>query len=55
MPATGVMKTLSWSERKKQRRHENEVMSMQLMSEDKKGTDDQLIQKLILQPKGVML
>ena len=55
VPATGVMKTLSWSERKKQRRHENEMMSLQLMSEDKKDTDDQLIQKLILQPKGVML
>lgn len=31
------------------------MISLQLMSEDKKDTDDQLIQKLILQPKGVML
>ena len=55
VPDTGVLKTLSWSERRKQRRHDNEMISLQLMSEDKKGTDDQLIQKLILQPKGVML
>lgn len=29
--------------------------SLLLMSEEEKGTDDQLIQKIILKPKGFML
>ncbi|XP_034079088.1 uncharacterized protein LOC117550702 [Gymnodraco acuticeps] len=55
VPTTGVLKTLSWGEREKQRRHENEMVSLQLMSEDVQDKDDQWIQKVILQPKGVML
>lgn len=55
VPTTGVLKTISWSEKKKQRWHKNEMLSLQLMFDEEKGTDDQLIQKVILQPKGVML
>ncbi len=55
VPATGVLKTTAYTERKKKRLHNNEMISMQLMSENEKGTEDKLIQKIILQPKGVML
>ncbi|KAI4809507.1 hypothetical protein KUCAC02_018383 [Chaenocephalus aceratus] len=47
---TGVLKTLSWGEREKQRRHENEMVSLQLMSEDVQDKDDQWIQKNDLGP-----
>ncbi len=55
VPTTGVLKTLSWSERKKQRQDTNEMISLEVMSEEEQGTDGQLIQKIILQSKGVML
>ncbi|KAK1899355.1 120.7 kDa protein in NOF-FB transposable element [Dissostichus eleginoides] len=55
VPTTGVLKTISWGEREKQRRHGNEMVSLPLMSEDVQDKDDQWIQKVILQPKGVML
>lgn len=55
VPTTGVFKTIGYSERKKNRLNKNEMISMQLMSEEEKGTEDKLIQKIILQPKGVML
>lgn len=55
VPTTGVLKTLSWSERKKQRRDSNEMVALQQLSEEERGTDDKLIQKIIMQPKGIML
>lgn len=34
VPATGVMKTISWASRKKRRQHQNEMTSLQTMLED---------------------
>jgi len=55
VPTTGVLKTLTWAERKKLRRHKYEMRSLLLMSDEEEGTDDHMIQKIILKPEGVML
>ena len=55
VPTTGVLKTISWSARKKQRRDKNEMISLQKIIEDELQEGGGLIQKVIQHPKGVML
>lgn len=57
VPTTGVMKTLSCNSRKKNRRHKNEMISLEIMREEEQEQDseDAVIQKIILQPKSIML
>ena len=54
-PTTGVLKTISWSARKKQRRHKNEMISLQRIIEDELQEGGAIIQKVLQHPKGVML
>lgn len=37
------------------RKHKNETLSLQMMVEEKKDEPNEVIQKVILHPKGVML
>ncbi|XP_059190873.1 uncharacterized protein LOC131973047 [Centropristis striata] len=56
VPATGVMKTLSWSEKKKRRRHKNEFLSLlRMLKEEEDDPENRVLQKISLHPKGVML
>lgn len=55
VPTPGVLKTLSWSDRKKHRTHNNDMLSLQAMFEEEHGSEEAVIQKIILHPKGVML
>ena len=55
VPTTGVLKNISYSERKKNRLHKNEMISLQRLSDKEKDTEEKVIQKIILQPKGLML
>ena len=51
------MKTVSWSQKMKRRRHKNEIISLQKMLEEEEGEEDEerVIQKIGLHPKSVML
>lgn len=55
VPTTGVLKTLSWSARKKHRRHQDDMLSLQAMFEEERGSEEAVIQKIIMHPKGIML
>lgn len=57
VPATGVMKTISWSQKKKFRGHKNEAISLQKMLEEEEEEEEVkcVIQKIVLHPKSVIL
>ncbi|KAE8291902.1 hypothetical protein D5F01_LYC09263 [Larimichthys crocea] len=56
VPATGVMKTVSWSKKKQKRRHRNEMISLQKMvAEEEAEAEGRVIQNIGLYPKSVML
>lgn len=54
-PSPGVLKSISYRQRIRSRRHNNETLSLLKMVEDKKDGPDEVLQKIILHPKGVML
>jgi len=54
-PSPGVLKSISWRQRIKDRKHKNETLSLQMMVDEKRDEPDEVIQKVILHPKGVML
>ena len=54
-PNPKVLKNLSCSERKLKRCHENELLSLHKMLTSKTGHDNEVMQKVIMHPKGVML
>ncbi|XP_020557716.1 uncharacterized protein LOC105353816 isoform X2 [Oryzias latipes] len=53
--STGVLKNISWTERQKERPHSDEVTSLQTIIDNLKGTDTEVLQKVMLHPKGIML
>ncbi|KAG7516997.1 hypothetical protein JOB18_046441 [Solea senegalensis] len=53
VPATGVMKTVSWSQKVKRRRHKNEIISLQrMLKEEEEDPNERIIQKVGLHPKS---
>lgn len=54
-PSHDVLKTISWEARQRSRQHSNEVISLQIMLKKKKDSPDEVLQKIMLQPKGVLL
>ncbi|XP_039657009.1 uncharacterized protein LOC120559388 [Perca fluviatilis] len=54
-PSPNVLKNISWEARKRSRQHSNEVISLQIMLDQKKGSPDEVLQKVMLHPKGVLL
>ena len=54
-PTPQVLKTMSWEERKKSRLHKNEMLSLQKMLENKKNSSEEVLQKVFLHPKGILL
>lgn len=54
-PTAAVLKNIALDTRKKCRRHENEILSLEKMVEDKTDDDNEVFQKVLLHPRGVML
>lgn len=48
-----VLKNISWEARKRSWQHSNEVISLQIMLDKKKDSPDEVLQKVMLHPKGV--
>ena len=51
-PSPGVLKSISYRQRIRSRRHNNETLSLLKMVEDKKDGPDEVLPKIILHPKG---
>ena len=54
-PSPGVLKSISWKERMKKKRHKYLTLSLLKMVEEKTDEPDEVLQKVLLHPKGVML
>lgn len=54
-PTAAVLKNIAFDTRKKCRRHENEILSLEKMVEDKTDDENEVLQKVLLHPRGVML
>lgn len=54
-PTPEVLKNIAFKTRKKFRRHDNELLSLQKMVEEKTDEDNDVLQKVLLHLKGVML
>ncbi|XP_024121040.1 uncharacterized protein LOC112142033 isoform X2 [Oryzias melastigma] len=54
-PPCGVLKTISWEVKRNTWLDENEMTSLQIMLDQQKQNDDKILQKVLLEPKGVML
>ncbi|KAG7526880.1 hypothetical protein JOB18_046349 [Solea senegalensis] len=55
VPATGVMKTVSWSQKVKRRRHKNDIISLQrMLKEEEEDPNERIIQKVGLHPKSCL-
>lgn len=54
-PIPHVLRNISLEERKKSREHRNEFLSLQIMLSKKTDALDEVLQKVILHPKGILL
>ena len=54
-PTPRVLKSISWEVRHRSRLHSNDMLSLQIMLETKKNTPEEVLQKVFLHPKGVLL
>ncbi|XP_026118826.1 uncharacterized protein LOC113098063 [Carassius auratus] len=54
-PTKEVLKTISWSQRKLKRPHSNELLSLQMLINEKKGSDNEVLQRVMMHPKGIMM
>lgn len=54
-PTKEVLKTISWSQRQLKRPHSNELLSLQMLIDEKKGSDNEVLQRVMMLPKGIML
>ncbi len=54
-PTKNVLKNITWSERKKPRLHCDELPGLKELIDHQRGTDNDVLQKVMMQPKGVML
>jgi len=54
-PTAAVLKNIAYMTRNKCRRHTNETLSLVKMVEEKTDEDNEVLQKVLLHPKGVML
>lgn len=54
-PSPSVLKTISWETHQRSQRHSNESISLQIMLEKKTNSPDEVPQKIMLHPKGVLL
>ncbi len=54
-PTKNVLKNITWSERKKTRLHCDELPGLKELIDHQRGTDNDVLQKVMMHPKGVML
>ncbi len=50
-----VLKTISWEACQRIRQHSNKILSLQIRLEKKQNSPDEILQKVMLHPKGVLL
>nr|XP_046226495.1 uncharacterized protein LOC124049206 [Scatophagus argus] len=55
VPTPQVLKNISFDLHKNSRQHNNEILSLQIMLGKKRKSPDEVLQKVFLHPKGVML
>ncbi|XP_039456745.1 uncharacterized protein LOC120433856 [Oreochromis aureus] len=54
-PTKEVLKNIAWSERKASRADPNELMSLQKIIQQYQDTEKDVLQKILMHPKGIML
>lgn len=54
-PTKEVLKNIAWSERKASRADPNELISLQKIIQQYQDTEKDVLQKILMHPKGVML
>lgn len=54
-PSKDVLKNIALSHRKKQRPHLNETASLQMLIDRQQGLPNEVLQRVLLHPKGIML
>lgn len=54
-PTKEVLKNIAWTERQKKRLHSNELLSLQQMIKEQHGKDSDVLQRVMMHPKGIML
>ncbi len=54
-PSPSVLKTISWEACQRSRQHSNGILSLQIRLEKKQNSPDEILQKVMLHPKGVLL
>ncbi|KAF4097933.1 hypothetical protein G5714_021941 [Onychostoma macrolepis] len=54
-PTKEVLKTISWSQRQLKRPHSNELLSLQMLINEQKGSDNEVLQRVMMHLKGIML
>lgn len=54
-PTKEVLKNIAWTQRQIQSPHSNELKSLQKMIEQQHGTDNEVLQRVMMHPKGIML
>ncbi|XP_054601470.1 uncharacterized protein [Nothobranchius furzeri] len=54
-PSKEVLKNIAWSHRKKDRPHLNEMASLQILIDRQQGLPNEVLQRVLLHPKGIML
>lgn len=54
-PTKDVLKNMSFQMKQKSRLHKNETMSLEEMLNNKTNSADEVLQNILLKPKGVML
>ncbi|XP_026012681.1 uncharacterized protein LOC113015007 isoform X3 [Astatotilapia calliptera] len=54
-PSKDVLKNIALSHRKKQRPHLNEMTSLQILIDRQQGLPNEVLQRVLLHPKGIML
>ncbi len=54
-PSKDVLKNITWSERKIKRPHSDEFTSLKKIIDEQPGTDNDVLQNVLMHPKGIML
>ncbi len=54
-PSKDVLKNITWSEQKIKRPHSDEFTSLKKIIDEQPGTDNDVLQNVLMHPKGIML
>ena len=54
-PTKEVLRNIAYTQRQLKRPHTNELLSLQMLIDQKTGTDNEVLQRVMMHPKGIML